>query len=325
MQTLFDFHPPFRFLLFAVFALISTPLRAQTSEVKIYGYLDLGFVKESETSARLDRGLNNWLGIKGSEDLGGDSVATFHLQMRFNPDTGAQERASTLFQGETTVGVKSALGHLRLGRALTPLWQEKWLYDPWYDSGFMGSLETYNGDFNSDGLPSTDFHNYSRASNSVFYASPTNSGVLGNLRLSMMVEIEKAVGAAERARSISINYASGPVSAMFSYEKNHVADIIYYVAGSYLFNKFNFITSYSRTTFAVSGIKRCSGLVAGTYSLDDDTIRFGYGRLQESGNNKYSLGYNHAMSKRTNIYADVYRERTTKNINGLAFGLNHTF
>ncbi|MBI1771841.1 MAG: porin [Burkholderiales bacterium] len=325
MQIPFDFVWSLRFFLFTVFATISASLQAQTSEVKIYGYLDLGIVKETGTTARLDRGLNNWLGVKGSEDLGDGSIATFHLQMRFNPDTGAQERSSTLFQGETTVGLKSAAGHLRLGRALTPLWQEKWLYDPWYDSGFMGSLETYNGDFNSDGLLSADFHNYSRASNSVFYGSPANAGLLGNFRFSTMVEIERPEGAADRSRSFSVNYASGPVTAMLAYEKNHIADSIIYVAGSYLFDKFTLIASYSRTTFAISDLKLSSRLIAGTYSLNGNTIRLGYGRLHESGNNKYSLGYNHAMSKRTNIYFDIYRERTIKSTNGQAIGINHAF
>ena len=211
------------------------------------------------------------------------------------------------------------------GRALTPLWKEKCLYDPWYDSGFMGSLETYNGDFNSDGLPSADFHNYSRASNSIFYGSPVTTGVLSNFRFSTMMEIEKLEGAADRSRSFSVNYASGPVTAMLAYEKNHIADSIIYVAGSYLFDKFTLIASYSRTTFAVSDIKLSSGLIAGTYSLKGDTVRLGYGRLHESGNNKVSIGYNHAMSKRTNIYFDIYRERTTKYKNGQAIGINHTF
>lgn len=55
MQTSFDFVWSLRFFLFTVFATISGALQAQTSEVKIYGYLDLGIVKETGTTARLDR------------------------------------------------------------------------------------------------------------------------------------------------------------------------------------------------------------------------------------------------------------------------------
>lgn len=296
--------------------------QAQTSNVTLYGYLDLGLVKESNTPTQLNKGYNNWLGFKGSEDLGGDLSALFNVQMRFNPDTGAQERATTLFQGETTVGLKSkSMGTLRIGRALTPLWAEKWAYDPWYDSAFMGSLANYNGDFDSDGLPTTDYHNYARVANSVFYSSPSLSG----FQLHAEAEVELPTGATTRSKGVSLNYANGPVSAMLSFEKNHVENDIAYLGGSYNLGAFTVMGSYSKTNFAATSTKLTSTMLAGTYALGADTIRLGYGRIKESGNHKVGLGYNHPLSKRTNVYADIYREKTTDSMNGIAFGMNHTF
>jgi len=84
---------------------------------------------------RLGRGQNNWIGFRGREDLGNGASVTFNLQTRFDPATGVAERDSTFWQGETTVGFSNpTLGSFRFGRAMTPLWEEKWPFDPWYAS-----------------------------------------------------------------------------------------------------------------------------------------------------------------------------------------------
>jgi predicted porin len=306
-----------------------TETPAPQSKFQVYGYFDLGLVKETGSATRLDRGQNNWLGFKGSEALDSDLSAVFNLQMRFNPDTGTQEKSTRVFQGETTIGlVSKSLGSLRLGRSLTPLWGQKWVFDPWYDSGLMGSMASYNGDFNSDGLPTADFNNYSRASNAVYYSSPN----IGGFELHVEAEIERAVGddaaatmARARSKGASLNYANGPFKAMLAHEENHLADKISYVASSYQLGALNLMGSYSHTDLAGSAQKLRSMLVAATYAVGADTVRVGYGRIQESGNHKVSLGYNHPLSKRTNLYADVYRERLVASRNGVALGLNHSF
>ncbi len=314
---------------FAGSAQAQTTAATPSSKLQIYGYFDLGLVKETGSAVRLDRGQNNWLGFKGTETLDADLSAVFNLQMRFNPDTGTQEKSTRVFQGETTIGlVSKSLGSVRLGRALTPLWGQKWVFDPWYDSGLMGSMASYNGDFNSDGLPTADFNNYSRASNAVYYSSPNIAG----FELHVEAEIERAVGddaaatvAKARSKGLSLNYANGPFKAMLAHEENHLADKISYVASSYQLGSLNLMGSYSHTDLSGSAHKLRSMLVAATYAVGADTVRVGYGRIQESGNHKLSLGYNHPLSKRTNLYADVYRERIVTDRNGVALGINHSF
>lgn len=304
---------------------------AQSSNVQLYGYIDLGLVKESGKTPRMDRGQNNWLGVKGTEQLGGDLAAIFNVQMRFNPDTGGQEKSTAFFQGETTVGLASKrFGTVRLGRALTPLWAEKWAYDPWYDSALMGSLANYNGDFDSDGLPTVDFHNYSRASNAIYYSSPDMAG----FSVHAEAEIERAIGddaartvAETRQKSLSLNYANGGFTTMLAYEKNHVDSDITYVAGGYTFGAMTLLGSYSETSFARVNDKLRSMMVAATYLVGADTIRGGYGKINESGNNKVTIGVNHPLSKRTKVYADLYREKLedVDSSTGVALGINHTF
>jgi len=312
---------------------------AQASNVQMYGYIDLGIVKESGKTPRLDRGQNNWLGFRGTEQLGGDLAAIFNVQMRFNPDTGGQEKSTTFFQGETTVGFASKrFGTVRLGRALTPLWAKKWIYDPWADSAFNGSLANYNGDFNSDGLPTLDFHDYSRASNAVYYSSPNIAG----FTVHVDAEIERAVGdnaaktlAETRQKGVSLNYVNGGLTTMLSYEKNHVDSDITYVAGGYTFGAMTLLGSYSETRkVASTNDKRTSMMVAATYVIGVDTLRGGYGKIKQTGfaklnpngNDKFTVGVNHALSTRTNVYADLYREDLANvGTTGVALGVTHTF
>ncbi|MDM5180638.1 porin [Massilia sp. DJPM01] len=301
---------------------ISTAAIAQ-SNVTIYGYLDVGIVKESRTSTRESRGLNNWLGFKGSEALGGDLSAVFKLEMRFLPDTGAQERSTTLFQGESTAGLSSkSLGTLLIGRAWTPLWAGKWAYDPWYDSAMMGSLGAYNGDFDSDGLNLNKvFANYSRVSNALFYRSPN----FADFQFSLVGEVESVPGARKRSRGGALQYGHGPVSAMLAYEKNHVADDVVYAGASYTMGPVVLMGSYSRTHLFFLNTSSHSAMVAATYAIGNGMLRGGYGRIKESHANKTSAGYVHKLSKRTSVYADVYRERISRKQDGVALGITHSF
>lgn len=294
--------------------------QAHATDATLYGYFDIGLVHENGHALRNDRGQNNWVGVLGSEQVDADLASTFNVQMRFNPDTGTQEKSMSLFQGETTVGLKSAsLGALRLGRALTPLWAKKWVYDPWYDSDLMGSIGNYNGDFDSDGLPSLDYHNYSRVDNALYYSTPDMAGFSAHAE----AELELAPGARQRSNGASFNYAHGPLSAMLAYEKNHVADRILYAGGSYRLGLLSVMGSYAQTSQSTRSIH--SKHIAATYALGAGTIRAGYGRIAQLDKHKVTFGYIHALSKRSNLYADIYRERIASISNGVALGMNHTF
>lgn len=309
----------------ALMAALAIPAQAQTN-VSIYGNLDIGIVKESGRTARMDRGYNNWLGFKGSEDLGGGLSAIFNLQTRFAPDTGMLE-TGVFWQGESTVGLRStSAGALRLGRALSPLWQTKWAYDPWYDSGTFGSISFpyQTGSFYSDKTLALGAANFARIGNGIFYDTPEFSGFQAHAAL----EVEKIAGARDRAAGVSLNYGKGPIAAMFAYQRNAASDSINFVAASYNFGSASLMGSYAAGRILdAANVRQTekSWTLAGIYTLGADTLRAGYGRLEESGNNKISIGYLHPLSKRTNVYADLYREKTAGSVNGFAAGMNHTF
>ncbi|WP_230411490.1 porin [Collimonas humicola] len=310
-------------------AAAASPAQAQTS-VTMYGNLDVAIGKESGGAVVMGRGYNNWLGFKGQEDLGDGLAAIFNLQTRFIPGTGAQERPTTFFQGESTVGLKSSAGSLRIGRAVTPLWNNIWLFEPWYNSGFNGSLASYQtGSYSSDGISDAalGYANFARISNGVFYDSPDFSG----FRFAVAGEVERNPLAKTRNLGISLNYGKGAAGAMVSYERNDNNDNIYFLGGSYGFGGLVIMGSYARTKLV--GVNAAAAgrsserltVLAATYAVGADTIKAGYGRNQDSGSHKVSVGYSHPLSKRTTLYSDLYREKIKANVTGYAVGMSHTF
>lgn len=101
------------------------------SAVTLYGTIDtgLGFVSNEQTadSGGLT-GKSTWIqttgahdlssfGLKGSEDLGGGTQATFNLQSNYLSNTGQLLQANTLFNRAATVGITTAnLGSVTFGR-----------------------------------------------------------------------------------------------------------------------------------------------------------------------------------------------------------------
>ncbi|MFZ5526531.1 MAG: porin [Pseudomonadota bacterium] len=303
----------------------ASPVFAQ-SNVTVYGFIDLAVVKESNKPTAVDRGYLNWLGVTGTEDLGGGLAATFNLMTRFNTDTGSNE-SSTFWHGESTVGLKSAsLGHLRIGRAITPLFGLKYQFEPWGDSWFVGSLGKYQttGRFFTNPtscLTAAECPGFARLNNAVFYDSPTFGGF--DVHLTTQVEVEP--GAARKGSGASINYAAGPFKAMFSWERNTEDMTALYLGGSYDFGPVVLMGSVGRSE-QDDASNQSSYVVAVTAPLPGNNgLRAGYGRNTTTKEDKVSFGLQHFFSKRTQVYIDLYRERLDESLNGYAVGIQHSF
>lgn len=311
-------------MLAAMLAGYVAPAHAQ-SNVTIYGNLDTAIGKTSNGAVTMGPGYFNWLGFKGTEQLDGDLKAVFNLQMRFSPDTGGLSNPGTFWQGESTVGLQSAtFGTVRLGRAMTPMWNSLWLYEPWANGATFATLSGYQtGSYSSDGVTDTaqNFATFARINNGVFYDSPSWSGV----HFSAAGEAELAQGASARNKGLSLNYDGGALTAMLSYEKNHQYDEITYAGATYAVGGLKLFGSYAHTK--VLNVKPESlYLLAATYALNaSDSLRAGHGRNNGLRSHKTSLGYVHAFSKRTSVYADVWNEHISSGVNGYVLGISHSF
>ena len=84
-----------------------------TDDLKLPGMLHACFVRSPFGHARITSiDISAALALDPLQ-LGGDTAAFFVAELRFDPDTGRQERAGTLMQGETTVGLRGPAGTLR--------------------------------------------------------------------------------------------------------------------------------------------------------------------------------------------------------------------
>lgn len=296
----------------------------QAADLAMYGNLDIGIKKRSDDIVRVDRGFNNWLGWRGSEQLDNGVEVFFVTEMRFNLDNGSQERPDNLMQGETTIGLRSKeLGSVRLGRAMTPLWWEIWKYDPWINSGENSSMFAYQtGSYTSDGIRDLEngYANFSRFENAVFYTSPT----VGGWHVHAAAEAERDPLDVRRPAGVSFNYAKGNVLGHLALERNSNDDRIGVVSLSYQLGKLRLMASTARHLPRIGEVERVA-MAAATYRVGSITWRAGYGRNILLDHDKLGVGAIHHLSTRTGLYADLYRERKASDATGAAIGIMHTF
>jgi len=298
------------------------------SNVTVYGLLDLALVKQSgDRPTALERGSNNRIGFRGTEELGDGLHATFHLQHRFRPDTGAVEREPVFWQGESTVGLShDAWGSVRMGRALTAWWQKNWAFEPWGASGFNASLNSFQaGTFSADGTNDAAMGsaNFARSPNSVFYNSPSFAG----FSAAVSGQVEKDTGAKARHAGVSLNYDQGALSVMLAGERNTDEDVLGFVAAAYAIGPLKVMGSYTRIEHDAAGDEN-NYVAAASYKLGTGTVRGGYGRRDADVDAwKTSFGYLHPLSKRTSLYADLWRQKsaTSDAFSSVALGINHSF
>lgn len=343
------------------------PVYAQSS-VTVYGFIDvavqsvsgystgninLGNTTPNKTIA-MAQGSRNWLGFTGTQDLGQGLALTFKLEERFYPNNGQIEEKGVLFHGESTLGLTgSSLGSIKMGLALTPLWAQDWLYDPWYSSAYVGSIGAYqNGSFNDDPSGSLYYSNYGRVQDAIFYDSSDLSGF--KVHAALQLDVPPCAGAdciaaqtpRRRVMGLTLTYADPLLNAMASYEVNNVGDTIWLVGSSYKLEKLTVMGTYAQVRldalYNPIAPKEIDYTLAATYALDArNTLRTGFGLITHvagtgsnyagaplgSNQHKFSIGNSYAISKRSNIYADLWRETTFDEpvSTGYAIGMNTAF
>lgn len=309
----------------ALAVLLGAAVGAQAqSNTTVYGLIDLAVIKESGSSARVDRGYLNWLGFTGSEDLGGGNAATFNLMTRFLTNNGSNE-SNTFWHGEATVGLKSqALGAMRLGRGLTPMFASKYQFEPWGDSWMTGSLGKYQATgryFANPVACVSDCPGFARLNGAVFYDSPTWDG----FSVHLASQLSKEPGTSRRGTGLTLSYAQGRAKAMLSWEQNTTDATAIFAAGSYDFGTAVVMGSIGQSH--QEGAPNQTSLVLGAVAPVQGglSLRAGYGRNTDTHDDKLSVGPQYALSKRTQLYADLYHERGSAKTNGVAMGMQHSF
>jgi len=326
----------------AIAGLASTAAFAQTN-VTIYGVVDAGYTKFSGSEAvnpaaklksrtALDHGNQSGsrLGFRGTEDLGNGVTALFVIEGSIGPDTGAGITADR----QQFLGLTGNFGTVALGRQYTPQYSFLSRIDPFAGTGVATQIGSgANG--TGAGIYSLGLSRTStiRVDNLAAYVSPT---LLGGLTVTAGYtfgaagnETATLTGAKDaniKLWAVSAVYANGPIIAGMNYHKGTVDAAnanrgqdqkVWDVAGSYDFGVAKLGAGYGRVSVAnggavadpterqwfvaVSAPVGAAGTVMATYgrnTLDTDVN----GASDEKAR-KWGIGYSHALSKRTNLYA----------------------
>jgi predicted porin len=315
------------------------------SSVTIYGIIDQGVGKlNSGTSFltglspalsgspdvwTLKSSTSSRLGLRGSEVLGGGLRASFSFEHRFAPDIGNTQVGQVGFWGGSSwVGIgKDGLGELRLGRQYVPTHYISVEADPFrYDYG-PGSAYA----FTKGGAT------FTYAANAV---SVKTSSLFGGLTGEVVVGLGEGGTAANPANnpnrvvSAGLIYSQGPIYGGAGYTKirttTPVQSEYWVIATAYDLGFIRPIVSYSGSR--ANAVNLTHGVTVGaTAPIGSGRVKVVLGRLNPSGDNndttKLGVGYDHFLSKRTNLYANTgaaktqQRTRTT----GFDLGLKHVF
>lgn len=313
------------------------------SSIETFGLLDMSVgqfqVAGGAKAKAVDSGnmTTSFIGFKGKEDLGGGLSAVFSLEHFLRADTGAAGRfnGDTFWARNAFVGLGSSqTGSLALGRNTTPLFVSTLLFNAFGDSfGFSPSIRHYFAGGVGAVIGDTGWND------SVRYDSPK----FGGLSFAAMANAKDNVFGSGRNASLQGLYFAGPLAAtaVWQQAKNDTAPL---PAGFQKQDTWQFGLSYdlgSVKLFGQYGRVKTDAAADTTTKLTDfgASVPLGsghflaqYGQAKNSGaasntRKTLSVGYDHDLSKRTDVYAVLMNDKDTGATTGntYAVGIRHRF
>ena len=295
---------------------------------------------------------NSKIGVKGQEDLGNGLAATFQLEGNVNGDVGS----ASLFDRESTVGLKGAFGEVKVGKSKS---QMELALGGVVPGRRVADVDLYSvaEKRHSNGL----FYSYDNAGFSFGADVTTKGGALGNDH-----EGEKGQKVGWGVRAGYAGNVGGNVTllARAAYQRDGVVlpnDKQQYEAGGllaavipYSNNALTVGVAYAQgrgdaadLLSAKAGTNRIyadkartwSGVIASTFGPNDSAyVKYQQrkGKLDDGSvaynGNVWAIGYEHALSKRTSVYADVAYATIKQpqasdkgTATGYSVGLSHSF
>jgi predicted porin len=285
----------------------------------------------------------SWLGFKGEEDLGGGLKAGFSLGSYMRMNTGALGRfnGDTAYARDANVSLSGAFGTVKLGRSASANFIPSVLANPFGGSFVFSPLILHMDVANVPGYTRT-IQADTGWSNQIVYSTPR---IAGGLVASLHYQFSDGD---DRKNNVGVDaiYASGPLTLVAFYEQVRltnpnvtVRDIKtkqWMVGGAYDLQAAKLFASYGGSDDLVN-----KGDGADTWQLGV-SVPLGAGKVLASyaqtgyepagggsdlTRKTLSLGYDHALSKRTDVYTIVMHDRFTGTRSGTSFavGLRHNF
>jgi predicted porin len=313
----------------AATAAFSFAAAAHAQNLQVYGLLDMSAGHFQDAGAarawRADSGdmSTSFIGLGGSDDLGGGLKAKFAIEHFLRLDSGRAGR----FEGDTFwgrrayVGLSGAFGTSVLGRNTTPLFVSTLLFNAFGDSfGFSPSIRQV---FAPALLP---FFGDTAWNNSLAYASNDEEGfginLLGNLS-------EGAATATGRNVGFNLLYFNGPLGATAAAQRvrngavgtppGFQSQTSWLLGASYDLSIAKLYGQYAQveTTAAVNtktdlwsagvAVPIGAGKLLAQYGIAHANAADGSRPIQKT----LTLGYDLGLSKNTDVYAVFMDDRLT--------------
>jgi predicted porin len=327
-------------------ALLALAAAAQ-AQVKVYGSLDLsvGSYKaaggKSTTQVSSGNMMTSFIGFSGSEDLGGGLKAEFALESFIAPDTGSASSVYNMAGGfwgrGSFVALTGGFGKVALGQYDNALFTYGYTYNPFGSSMmFSPTMRHYYalglGNANSGNALAFD----TGWVNSITYESPVFAGFQATAQFS-----PKESGTSNSS-TVGVSYNAGPLSAALAYtDAGNGSPASAYLAeqqivalgASYDFGVVKAFGQYTKVDNGDNGAADEDLYQVGVSIpvTEKGTVLASWGQDKVKNNGGkdtiFSLGYDHYISKRTDVYAVISNEKATglKSGNTFAVGIKHAF
>lgn len=315
--------------LVALAALAVVGTASAQSSVTLSGIVKGGVAQTKYSNGATGNGSNTSMAdgssrfiMSGREDLGGGMAGIFQIDTRFRvDDNGGAPTSSPLASGNTFVGLAGGFGSIRLGKLDTHYCtgsDEHGVRATALGASSCGILGYVGGATRS-------IANASRSTNVIRYDLPSTmmAGLTGGISYSTnFAGNDGAIGSAGdgKAWAANLGYASGPLKLAFSYWNAQSEDRsaapadqkAWTLAGGWNFGIGTVGLTYDVSQYDVAAgtMKRRAWSVPVTFGVGAGTILATYTRANDAtgaaggantGATLWSVGYDHALSKRTSV------------------------
>ena len=289
-----------------------------------YGIQNSGAAGAKTIGQSLGGGANA-ITISTREDLGGGMNAGFVGEMRFSSVTGdvggnGNDPTTQLFH-QTNAYIGGGFGTVRLGKIAEA---NNCAFDPWGCTGQQGLASGPAGTGTSILIGAQG------NASSVRYESRTFNGFSGSYQTTMTNRTEERT-------TLSLNYAKGPIVAQFLQTNGGIGNTIAAndvkaqgtsIGASYNFGVARLSVVNAKTENAAGTVTADTTGLGLTVPMGATTLLAGYAKNKKAAataDTKLTVGANYALSKRTTVGADVFKQDSIGGGTGFGVRARHTF